>query len=130
MQSPRRTLTQLWTCRLAEPFALQRLLEAVEAAKRRLSAADSAEIELPFWGGGQALSVRVARRDFEAATEQLRRRLWPPLRRLGEEAFLHWADRWVLFYISCICACIQLRPLTGSVSKGLCLFKTRICMPT
>ena len=65
----------------------------MEAAKRRLSAAESAEIGLPFWGGDEALSVCIARRDFEAATEQLRRRLWPPLQRLGDEAFLHWADR-------------------------------------
>ena len=65
----------------------------MEAAKRRLSAAESAEVSLPFWGGAQALSVRVTRRDFEVATEQLQRRLWPPLQRLGEEAFLQWADR-------------------------------------
>ena len=65
----------------------------MEAGKRRLSTAESTEVGLPFWGGEQALSVCVTRRDFEATTERLRRRLWSPLQRLGDEAFLHWADR-------------------------------------
>ena len=73
---------------------MQRLAEAVEAAKRALSEAETATIGLPFWGTeGSALHAAVTRRQFEAATAALRARLWPPLDRLGCEACLQWAER-------------------------------------
>ena len=76
------------------PSDMQRLAEAVEAAKRALSDAESARIRLCSWGpGGGALHAEVTRTGFEEATAALRARLGPPLERLGQEACLQWAQR-------------------------------------
>ena len=77
-----------------EPADMLRLADAVEAAKRTLSEAESASIRLPSWGsGGGVLHADVTRTQFEEATAALRARLGPPLERLGREACLEWAQR-------------------------------------
>jgi molecular chaperone DnaK (HSP70) len=68
----------------------------VEAAKRRLSSSEAASIDLPFWavaGGGGGLHADITRRCFEELSRPLRRRLWPPLERIGRRACVEWAGR-------------------------------------
>ena len=79
--------------RCKDPAALHRLLEAVEAAKRRLSSETSTSIDLPFWEGQRSLTVELSRQQFEDATADLRARLWPPLERMGRQAFVQWTHR-------------------------------------
>lgn len=80
-------------CRALAPADRQRLLEAVEAAKRRLSSAEATSVDLPFWDAAQGLT----RQQFEELTQPLHARLWPPLERMGREAFVQWANRCFLY---------------------------------
>lgn len=81
---------------------MHRLLEAVEAAKKRLSSAPSTSIDLPFWDGQRSLTLDLTRLQFEKATADLRTRLWPPLEQMGRQAFVEWAHRWHSDLLSCI----------------------------
>ncbi|CAL8460699.1 g230 [Coccomyxa elongata] len=79
--------------RIKDTSATHRLLEAVEAAKRRLSSVPFTGIDLPFWDGERSLTLDLTRLQFEEATADLRTRLWPPLEQMGRQAFVEWAHR-------------------------------------
>ncbi len=69
-----------------------RLLEAVRSAKQELSERDDTTMCVPAFQG-KDLVMSVTRADFEQATALLLRRLWPPLRELGQQACVAWAAR-------------------------------------
>lgn len=69
-----------------------RLLEAVRSAKQELSERDDTTMCVPAFQG-KDLVMSVTRADFEQATALLLRRLWPPLRELGQQACVAWAVR-------------------------------------
>ena len=69
-----------------------RLLEAVRSAKQELSERDDTSMCVPAFQG-KDLVMSVSRAEFEQATAPLLRRLWPPLRELGQQACVAWAAR-------------------------------------
>ncbi|KAK9846442.1 hypothetical protein WJX81_003839 [Elliptochloris bilobata] len=76
-----------------DPAAMARLTEAAETAKRALSGAEAAAVDLVVVEGGPGFRAEVTRAEFEALTAPLRARLWPPLEAIGRQAFVEWAGR-------------------------------------
>ena len=95
-----------------------RLLEAVRSAKQELSEREGTRLCVPAFQGTD-LVMSVSRAEFEQATAPLMRRLWPPLRELGQQACVAWAAR----QASCmliISSLARLPAATGACLRRAC----------
>src|SRR5205823_937880 len=73
-----------------DPVALQRMRDAAETAKKELSSATQAQLNLPFLAadaaGPKHLSLTLTRAEFEARTTSLLERCRPPCRQALADA--------------------------------------------